>query len=94
MFGVSYHWYGICFVTGMRPASSETAWRQWPKLGKLTMPWRATRAISRNMPSALCTACKVCDSTTVSNMLSENILSPASRFCWITLMRAFTQRAT
>ena len=52
----------------MRPASSATAWRQWPKFGKLTTPWRATRAISRRIPSTLCIACSVCDSTTVSNM--------------------------
>jgi hypothetical protein len=46
------------------------------------------------MPSTLCIACSVCDSTTVSNIASANMRRPASRFDWITLMPAFTHSAT
>jgi adenylyltransferase/sulfurtransferase len=49
MFGVSYHSYGSARVTGMRPPTTRRRFGQCAKFGKLTMPIRPTRAVSRSI---------------------------------------------
>ena len=64
------------------------------KLGKLTIPSRPTRSISRMTLSASRIACRVCDRITKSNEPSPKDDSPLSMSVWITFTPFFTLAST
>ena len=92
MFGVSYHWCGRWFATGMRPrVASCRRQRQWPKFGKVTTHSSPMRSISSSSLDGSATACSVSVITTMSKLSSGNRARPWSRSCSITFTPARTQ---
>jgi PAS domain S-box-containing protein len=81
---------------GHRHAAAATRSRlgQCAKLGKLTMPMRPTRAVSRSMCAVLRRCCSVSSCSTTSKLASSNSARPSSRLSWMTLTPRCTQACT